>query len=346
MAIISEMFNRDYTYYDEYQYSCTHNCCRQLLEYFNVKHADFYINTALDLAIEEREDSLYKYRPIIDPSPFLPKYMDKFHEYIPEDQDYSEVWEINKSKIDEGIPIIVCVDVYYLRYTPVYLRDYYIHDFLLCGYSEVDKNVKVVDWYEPWFFKGKLSLEEFKQARFLDNPEMRYLNHGKSVSNSWIEVDRDGWKAEVRDLLYDTVSLSRDQYFGRNRRSGKNIQYGYDSMNLIISRLRNCIDEDPKLYKEYYKFLHRQLYLLLQRKRLFKRTLEEGYKYIPHDSIRQCIDMLNVSIEQWRKLLLFILKSSFVISKEIQLKIIDRFSSLVKKEEVLYGALDRICRSI
>jgi len=47
-----EHFFKQQTYYDEYESFCFQNFVRQIMEYFCVDNAEFYINTSLSIVLK------------------------------------------------------------------------------------------------------------------------------------------------------------------------------------------------------------------------------------------------------------------------------------------------------
>lgn len=339
--MVIDIIDKQQTYYSEYESFCYQNCVKHVLEYYGVKNAPFIINSSLSLIVDRNQTYKYGYKILFNENArsVLPEYSNKIRRYFHNKENAWDIWQINKSKIKRGIPLIAGVDIFYLNYVPFYNKKHSAHNVILNGYSDDEQYASVVDWYGPWFFKGNVEIAQFIEARASINPNDGSNYSGCPIYNEWAEVDNVGWSSNILELLDRTIDLSIIQYFRSNNQGVSGLE-----------RLLEIIIDNKLSQKEFKSLflqdLHNQLYNASKRKRMLKRYFCLASEQIKLNGLNEIIIALGDNIKAWEKLLLIILKASFSSKAEDYLKVIDKFNEMIHKEEIICNLLIKLRNEI
>lgn len=125
--------------------------------------------------------------------------------------------------IDEGIPVIVLVDMYYMRYHRAYQKEHGAHAVIITGYNQEEGYVELFDKYglASCDFDGRFNIDELILARNSDN----WLGtFSKPINNTWMEVTKsDQFIFNVRKVnsilseSYRRMNGEGDGKYGLNR---------------------------------------------------------------------------------------------------------------------------------
>lgn len=296
-----QVFNKSYNTF------CYQNCLKYVLESYSVQNAEFYINKAMTMIVGIggllEINLYYDYRA----RSLLPVFSDKVRKYYPDRKDCHAVFEDNLEEIKKGKPIIVDVDSYFLPYSPYYLNSHGCHSLILVDYNEVTDEVLVVDWMEPWCYKGSIKLENFLEARDSENDDDGGMFCGNPIQNNWAELDCNGWDKTTEELIYNTIHLSLDQYyfpFGEDINEVKGVEaLKYISNN--VAQLENYSEEEQNKYLDR---LHRTLFSINRRREFWEDFLLQVKKVAYSQELGRLIEENQVLIESWEKLLYLVIK--------------------------------------
>ncbi|WP_181458525.1 BtrH N-terminal domain-containing protein [Paenibacillus pabuli] len=309
-------------------------------------NAALYINSALDLVV--RIDDQYKYGYEVEFSKFsrslLPMHCAKVEQNHYDATDGEIVWKINKNMLDKGIPIIAGVDVYYLPYSTNYQKNHANHAFLLTGYSEDESLVNIVDWYEPWFFKGTMEFNEFIKARSSRNPWDGTIYSGTAINNNWTQILSSGWDAVPEDLISQTLNLTIDQFFTNS--SDDSRIFGVSALKKILDILQLNKTLLGIERNNFLRDMHKKLYPQSKRHKLFKFYLLFSKQWVGEENIVSAIKQVEELISQWSITLTLLLKASITGSDSLYNKIADHISKIIRFEIKLYDSLYSIERGI
>ncbi|MEK5282589.1 MULTISPECIES: BtrH N-terminal domain-containing protein [Paenibacillus] len=332
--MVLDFFNTDKEYYSGFESFCYQNCLRLVLEANNIPNALLYINSSLGLIIDIKpNEGEFVFSQPKNARNLLPVFSDNVKRYYCNtDDDVIEIFAQNIKRIEEQFsPIIVGVDVFYLPYTPYYQKNHAKHTLVLCGYSEVNDLVYIVDWYEPWFFKGTIPLQDFFLARNSDCPNDGSIYSGSQILNNWAEIDITQWcKTSVEDLLIMTFKLTLDQYFCAE---GKDT--GLNALNNLVDNIEAVSYSLCESVLKVFKDLHGKMYIALKRHKLFRQYIEIAQSYISNDSLSELILLLDNIIDRWDTILALFLKASFVNSNKTRNKIIINMKTVIGEETQL-----------
>lgn len=346
--MLIDMCNMELKYYNEFEFYCLRNCCRLVLEYYGVSNAQFYVNCSLDMHISkaEAEVSGFIATPITDTGyisePFICN-SDKVILWLEHGKNPTDVWNKNKAKLHDNIPVITFVDLFYIDYQPLfYNKEHGFHSFILSGYTANDENAYIIDWYQPhWHYIGEMGMERYINARSSDNPRGINVASGFPIGNSWLEIMREGWSQNTPlELTYNTLRYSMHKYFDfASEKYDKNIISGIDALktinNIFIQNCENEKEQVKKLVKEVYGML----FMLPKNRRLFNYYLKNALNEISVPQLKRVIDFNKDCILDYERLLLLMMKFDYEYKKEAYLKIVNLFKSIVDKEELLYDLL-------
>ena len=312
------------------------------MEYDDIKNAPLYINSTLSMIVKE-DDSDFQYDIVYDEDSrsVLPQFRSKVRRYTPIDAKTIDVWNENKLKISEGIPIIVGLDNYYLSYHPFYKKNHGRHTAILSGYSEDEKEVYITDWYDPWFFKGTIGFQEFLEARESLNPWDGSVYSGSPVYNNWAEVDKNGWDLEASDLISTTIDLTISQYYCEKKES-QNIHKGILGLKKLLDIILKTRDFDLNTKKQFLRDLHYKLFSATKRKKLFRLYLDISQGECKIRELDEAIQLLNYIIMKWDDISIIVLKGSFSKTEEMHQRVIKEISKMIIIEENFYDSLNKI----
>lgn len=345
---MNKMLDREYHYNAAYEFFCIHSCCKYILEYLGVNYGELFLNSAMEMTYAKNEDSQLGFDISMDFQPFLPAFKEKCKIHVPSEKELSYVWNENKIKIDDGIPLILGVDGYYLSYQTDYKRKHGNHNLILCGYSKDEKHASIIDWYPPWYFKGEISMLELNNARSSSNPWDGNINSGIPINNNWVEVDTDGWIAEKEELLIQTIELTLEQYFDNNPLEDCTKEKGIHALKKIYNILLINKTSDEVTRQDLLKNLHLMLSWTTKKKKLFQYYIENSLKQVNiYDDSKLPLFLLDLC-KKWETLLLLFLKASFMMRNELYKRILDLFEKIIRHEEELYDMLislkQKLCR--
>lgn len=330
---LEKIFNR------EYESFCYQNCIREILNFYNCKEYDFYINMSLSTLMFRKEKE-YFIRYNKNAHGVLPSMSDKVF-CIDDERDCESTFAENVQRIEEGYPIIVCVDGYYLEYFPFYKKRHCKHYMILTGESN-DDYVTVLDWYPPHFYCGKVARGEFLMARESSNPNDGSVYSGCPIRNNWTWIKRDGWNRNVGELIYENLDISLKQYFLKSCIDDEVI-IGITVFWKIKAELEKIIFLEAEVRRKELKNIHTKLFQSVKRKHLFLYFLKLIQQRIEGNNlINSAVEYLQQLVIQWEKFMTILLKSSFRGRESDILKLVDILKSIINMEEDLYDYVLRL----
>lgn len=146
----------------EFMYLCERNAIRVLLEGSGVGNPLLLMQNGVflkDVAFLEKGIFSTAFRRSILP--------DSFSDFIASPV-YRLEWGIIQEQLGHGLPVMIYVDVYYMKYKTFYQKNHAGHYVLIIGCCE--NKYQIFDWYEPDYFMGYISEQELELARISENP--------------------------------------------------------------------------------------------------------------------------------------------------------------------------------
>ena len=302
--MLVDIWNKDPDYYEGYESFCFQNCLRLVLQSYGVENAPLYVNASIFLKFDSTNNN--DVQLIVDKNnrSLLPDYLDKVTRvYHPLNSDCDQIFKENMEIVEKDkIPLIVGVDIYYLPYLEFYHKGHGIHTAIFCG-EDAEKKIGIIDWYEPWFFKGLISKEDFLQARNSQNHKDNYMYSGTPIQNNWTKISKERWNEAPEKQIRDTLLLTLDQFFEPKENEG------VLAFKNIISYLEMLMDNSLEYDKEIINKLHKGLFGLSKRYSFFKQYIEIACHAKPELSDLICL--LDGFIGTFQSTLLLLYKLSF-----------------------------------
>lgn len=329
--MISPIINQTLTYYDDYETFCYQNCIRQILEYYGISNADLCINACLSIVYKEFEDGNFRIR--FDSSAYgvLPSLQSNVIR-ANDIRDNKIIRLENLEYIKQDYPLILTVDSYYLNYLPFYKKSHGRHTIILAG--EEKEHPYIIDWQAPWFFKGLISYEELFNARNSINQDDGGIFSGKNIQNNWAYIKKDGWNINSNSLIEEFFDETKKQLY---KDSNDGMYYGIYALEQLKKRFENVFFLELDKRKLELKKLYNSLYWPSKKRKFFQYYIELIIK--KNISRYDCISLyehVSKVNNEWDKLLVYILKSSFTGKDDNIKSIIKKIAELIDEEKKLY----------
>lgn len=255
---INKIYEMEMEYFNGYESFCYQNCLRILLQGLNYKHPELYINAARTLRIGEENSTPY-FCPHQNMRGLLPSIYDNVVRTYEED-GAEEVWRKNMAFLCErDEPIVVGVDTYHLMYASNYKKNHAKHTMILCGYDLKKGEVYVIDWYAPWFYRGKVNIKDFLRARSSINEKDGTIYSGRAINNNWAYINKFEPR-EPKVLLSEVINTSMKYFFltsGEHEGVGSILE-----MCDILKSRNNCDINCDYLYRDVLSIIHRVQFFL------------------------------------------------------------------------------------
>lgn len=275
----------------------------------------------------------------------LDDYENKVIRYEPNTQDSYSIWLENKEKIEEGIPVIVNVDMYDLEYSKIKGIYHSNHSIILTGFEEDESKVSLVDIYQ-WKFKGDVSMDQFLKARssLCQYDESPYS--GLPILNRWYEVETTDWKGNERVLLKRTLDLTLLNYYENPKTDNINYFYG----TAALHKTYNILKYSRKLNEEFrtglLKKMQKVILRLYAKLNLLRYYIVQSIKVLDSNEMYELVEALNADLIQWKKYLYVIVKGIYNTDLELYDKITEKLCEMVLMEDARYDLLIKKSRML
>ena len=338
--MLLDIFGVDHTYDDDYESFCNQNCIRQLLEYYGIKNAPFFINSSLSLTLLQDEQNSFHSNLLFDKKLVLHNYEEKIKIIISQNKHPMEVWKENKAKLDEGIPLIVGVDPFYLDYAPSFHTVHSDHRIILCGYIDTEGYATVIDSYQ-WAFKGNVGIDSFLEARSSLCPKDHGPYSGSPINNIWLEVDKHGWDATFEELLFETVSRSLEYYYPSDSFHQTNHYAGINALKKILEMMLQHQETKTREDSEFLQELRVAFLFIYARLRLFKSYIQASALIVKLGILSRIREHILEEIRIWELLLRVMIKA--IYRGEVPYaKLMNYFNTIITSTEERYELLTQL----
>ncbi len=341
---IEDFIQSESIFLKEYENFCIHNNVQQILDYYGIENSWAFIDTVIgvNLSIPDNDINKLDIKYNIATTSVLDPFLSKVKATTPiAYKDEFADWDTLKEKVDTEIPVITMVDVYYLKYLPYYLKANAIHAVILCGYSDELQEVYVVDWYEPYFYKGTLKYDDFMKARTSENPKGMLVNSGFPILNKWIEIEKDGWEADCKTLLSITIDKMQKEYYSKTSIS----ESSCDGIG-VFYKLKEIINEMGQFSEAERKKLssrmHGMLFLMPKYRMFFAGYIERALRSITVENCDYEIEVIGKGVDLWDKLIRLVVKFSLLNTDALLEKIKVQFDDILENEKECTHILDNI----
>ena len=324
--MICSIFNKQQDFLNSMKYFCTKNCFLQILQENNIINSLLYVNVGLKLEVQIHNDRF----SINSKDALLPCAHNDLISFGYSDSFYKE-FEENKRQISANISPIVLVDTYYLPYRKEFHKIHASHAVILAG-IENDK-IYLIDYYPPHYFKGAISISDFKASRTSLNPYDINPFSGIPIKNYWYLVNLSSFSQNILSKvieknLSDIVDVSNDPSILRRENA---LLYLYSYFNKLKNS--NSIIQMKNLTKTLHDSLcvyYNSSSLMIDYFNLLKNLMN-----IPNNVI-DSLNHLNISLSKFNT---FCLHYSISESNNL-LFINNEFINLINKQSVFLKNVD------
>lgn len=330
--MIRDFNDRDFEFYPEFEYYCYKNCFLQILEYYGVQNAKYYLDCTTDWTCQTGKNEGIVFGTGDPFSSFIPPFDDHVKIYTTDDRTKEQIWKDNIESINNGTPVVIAVDIFYLKYTPYYQKKHSYHSAVLTGYDEFTDEFYVVDWYPPWYFKGKISRDELENSRGSENDGDGILS-GDPIKYLFAEIDRVDYSESMRDLIQAQIQRNMDLYYKGVESDGT--VKGYKAINSMIDKIEESFTYTKEKQKGFFENLYSQLFFTPYRKKLFHWYLNNAYVELNNFGFEKPIRILDETINTWKVFLSLIIKCSMVSSEKNLELLVKRCTEIIEKEKQL-----------
>lgn len=304
---------------DGYESYCYQNCQRIVLEHEYGREALLMINTALSVeCVDKREIMITEKDGMRSLLPSVDMFVKRF--YYDTNENMRMVFEDNIKFIYQNQkPIIVGADTYYLPHSTNYKKKHAKHTMILCGYDLEGATVYIIDWYKSWCYRGEMSIEQFLKARNSQNVDDGTFYSGTPIGNNWAYIEKIE-QYDIDELFYETVSLSKDNYFNEDSNGIMSI---LESLKEYISSL-----DDEKSYDRLFF----EIYTLVNRKKIFLEYIQV-YSNLKNYDYKEFVETLKKIIASWDVFVVLLLKQSKRYSEKTRKRLVKKMTELIDEEK-------------
>ena len=277
------------------------------MDYYSVKNALLNLKLGLKLRVACVEDTFYTYKH----ENLLPLYDMDAVEYG-YGKEFDRIFYQNLDKL----PVIVLVDVYYLPYRKEYLQYHASHAVILTGYNANEEFVKIIDWYAPYFYKGGLSLQDYRLAR--TSPNLKDVNpfSGFAINNYWYKLsDLHG-----KDLTTETLHKNLGDFICSESDDERKIYTGAYAIDIIVNKIERELENDKREFPKLCKHIHDELFLFYRSFVLAEKYFELAKSCFSHELNFKICECISEFSQLLSKSNFYLLKGSMATSEKMLIK--------------------------
>ena len=303
---------------------CYQNCLRIVMKLQAIEYPELYLNATLSVKYDLHERML---RPGTNIRTLFPEESRYVHRVTYEEEvDPMVIFRENIKYIqDHDSPMIVGVDTFYLPYASNVGKNHAKHTAILCGWDEKSQKVYLIDWYPPWFFKGSVDLKDFLLARSSKNEDAGSIYSGNKIGNNWAVIE--GIQPKSKDyLLHELLDSMRREYY---RDADDYYLYGPEA----ITAMKGVIDEC--LSKEQFHSLHREIWFIGKRYRLFSGFLQNYRDSDLYETVEKILDCVDKEADEWDRMLMLSTKGCIAPTDRVREKFKNRIDNLLHYDQEL-----------
>jgi len=328
-------------YYDNF---CIHNNIRMVMDFIGVEKVDNYIDTTSGVSMPKVGIEEFNLIYNINTSGVLEPYDEKMHISLSDRSD-DKAWNDIKKCINNGIPIVVLIDVFYLEHLPYYKNAHGVHSVVIYGYTDDERYVEIVDWYKPYFYIGRISIDDLKCGMASKNPFGELINSGYPIRNKWIHIEPSGWNATSQELLYKTVEKQLKTFYLAELED-ENFYYGFGILNRIKEILTELTDYPQTELKNICERLHKKIFLMYKYSDFNFNYMKKIFEELKMTEFQQELNVLNSRTEYWRKFLNLLIKTVVADTDVLYKKVMSQYDKVLHFENEVFSTYDKILNHI
>ncbi|WP_034847133.1 BtrH N-terminal domain-containing protein [Ruminiclostridium josui] len=207
-----------------------------------------------------------------------------------------------KEMLDNGIPVVAAVDLFYMKYHRAYGKEHGLHCVVFTGYNEEEGLFHLFDKYKlsSSDFDGILPIDEVNLGRTSDNP----LPGGnetqkRPVRNLWMEISSDKDFKVTEEKLLNVIRESCLRMRGQKEVLGH--KCGLEAIELFTKSLLEMKNEkidDEKVYW-FRVYLNGTLKNISRSRKRFAVFINEISSILPQQTVSDLCVSLNESSKHW-----------------------------------------------
>lgn len=296
-----QMFDMDLNYDTAFHYHCLKNCIRQVLDSYQVKDAYLYVDVSCSFMFR-LEDKGYAsevstpYNNIWKPYQSYLR-IEKYYEDETAEQSVCNF-------LQQGVPVIVAVDSFYQPYRSSYLKHHGSHAMILTKVQEDD--FQVIDWYEPFFFKGFIRKDILRKARASKNIGSQNPFSGQEINRMTYVIQDFKECNDQRQLFFYGLQQIYDSFYKqRYSYTNKRMFYGVSALEQLMRFMEQNLNQVQQA-KEISSQLHEDFFLLSIARKLQLYYIDTYQEYeLPKEQLMQSIKKL---VDLYDKIMFHLLK--------------------------------------
>lgn len=264
--------------------------------------------------------------------------------------DSNDAYLRTKELIDNDIPVVAAVDLYYMKYHRAYQKEHGLHYVVITGYDEENKYYEVFDKFKltSCDFDGKLPISDVISARDSNNPQSNPVMglYERKILNNWIEAkigdDFSIDKEDILSIITESVARMKGQKEILANKCGIGVLK--DFKEYIQSKKQEEFDEQNKYY--FGTYLNQAFKVISRNRKRFKIFINEAKAFFTIESADEIEECLEQSSKSWD--ISANLCYKLAICKKILLidDICTQIDKIIEKESTLIEKLDDLIYKI
>lgn len=264
--------------------------------------------------------------------------------YIENDSNFA--YNRVKELIDQGIPVVAAVDLFYMQYHRAFQKEHGLHYVVITGYNEEEGWYELFDKYKlsSSDFDGRLPIDGIKLARASQNPLNNAImgEYTRPIQNVWCELENYKDFKIQNNKIIATIKESCSRMNSEKLVLG--YQCGFEAINTLISDLENkkaeaLCEKSQYMFRTYYNETFKTIARSRKRYRIFINELNE---LISQNVIAEISELLEESSKHWDICANLSLKLG--ITKKLTLidDIINQLKEVVENEQKVISSLGNL----
>lgn len=206
-----------------------------------------------------------------------------------------------KEMIDNGIPVIAAVDLYYMSYHRAYRKEHGLHCVVITGYNEEEGYFELFDKFllSSSDFDGRMPIRDVNMGRASENPLPCGENSKRPIRHLWIEIKADPEFQISEDKLFHVLEESCVRMSGKTEVLGHRCGLGMlDAFRTDL--LRKQEEElDERRIGWYRTYLNSSFKVIARSRKRFRAFLGEMGSMLPERLVSEISGCLEESATHW-----------------------------------------------
>lgn len=218
-------------------------------------------------------------------------------------EDSDNAYLRTKELIDNDIPVIVAVDLYYMNYHRAYQKEHGLHYVVITGYDEENGYYELFDKFKlaSCNFDGKLPISDIISGRASKNPQSNPLmgSYEREILNNWIEVKVNEDFNVSKEDIFSIISESLDRMKGKKEVLGNKcgINVLKDFINYMKLKKQEELDEQNTYY--FNTYLNQAFKVIARNRKRFKLFISEAKSFFTIEAASEIENCLEDSSRFW-----------------------------------------------